>query len=51
MKWGNQSRETRSEVMAIVQGGLEQDGSSGGGEKWFDFECFQGQQYILLNWI
>lgn len=36
MRWGNQSRET-SEVMAIIQGGLEQDGSSGGGEELLDF--------------
>lgn len=28
MRWGNQSRETCSEVIAVVQGGLEQGGSS-----------------------
>lgn len=51
MRGENQNRETCSEVMAVVQGGLEQDGSSAGGEKWLDFEYFKGQQYILLNWI
>lgn len=41
--WGNQSGEISQEVMAIIQGGLEQDGSSAGGEKWLGSEYFEGR--------
>lgn len=40
--WGNQNRESCQEVMAIIHGGLEQDGGVGGGEKWLDSEYFEG---------